>query len=124
MLFWVPCKSIEEANYLLAIVNSEALSGTVEPLMTKGQFGARDLHKHLWKLSIPEFDPADELHVAIAEAGAKAAVGAKVKLNELRSKRGDDLTVKIVRRELRTWLQTSDEGQAVEKAVSQLLADG
>ena len=124
VLFWVPCKSIEEANYLLAIVNSEALRETVKPLMTKGQFGARDLHKHLWKLPIPEFDPADELHIAVAVAGAKAAVGAKVKLDELRSQRGDDLTVKIVRRELRTWLRTSDEGQAVEKAVSRLLADG
>ena len=35
VLFWVPCKGIEEANYLLAIVNSEALRETVEPLMTK-----------------------------------------------------------------------------------------
>ena len=25
--------------------------------MPKGQFGARHLHKHLWKLPIPEFDP-------------------------------------------------------------------
>ena len=124
VVFWVPCKGIEEANYLLAIVNSDALRETVEPLMTKGQFGARDLHKHLWKLSIPEFDPADELHIAITEAGANAAVGAKLKLDELRSQRGDDLTVTVVRRELRTWLRTSDDGQAVENAVSRLLADG
>ena len=70
VLFWVPCKGIEEANYLLAIINSEALKETVKPLMTKGQFGARDLHKHLWKLPIPEFDPEQKLHVTIAEAGA------------------------------------------------------
>ena len=122
VLFWVPCKSLEEANYLLAIVNSEALRKTVEPLMTKGQFGARDLHNHLWKLPIPEFDPANELHIAIAQAGTKAAVGARVKLDELRLQRGDDLTVKIVRRELRTWLRTSEDGQAVEDCVVKLLA--
>ena len=29
----------------------------VTPLMSKGQFGARDLHKHLWKLPIPGVRP-------------------------------------------------------------------
>ena len=48
--------------------------------MSKGQFGARDLQKHLWKLPIPEFDPSQELHVTIAEAGATAAFAAEKKL--------------------------------------------
>ena len=90
--------------------------------MSKGQFGARDLHKHLWKLPIPRFDPAQELHVTIAEAGATAAAAAGKKLEELREQRGDRLTVKIARRELRKWLCTSDEGKAVENAVGKLLA--
>ncbi len=124
VLFWVPCKGIEEANYLLAIINSEALKETVKPLMTKGQFGARDLHKHLWKLPIPEFDPRRSLHIVIAEAGATAAAGAKAKLDGLRERRGDDVTVAMVRRELRTWLRTSDEGQAVESSVGKLLSNG
>jgi hypothetical protein len=89
VLFWVPCRSIEEANYLLAIINSGVLRKTVKPLMTKGQFGARDLHKHLRKLPIPEFDPAEGLQVTIAEAGAVAAAGAKAKLDHLRVQRGD-----------------------------------
>ncbi len=123
VLYWIPCRTIDEANYLVAVINSDTLQEAVKPLMSKGQFGARDLHKHLWKLHIPEFDPNEELHIAIAQAGTKAAVGARVKLDELRSQRGDDLTAKIVRRELRTWLRTSDDGQAVENAVSRLLAD-
>ena len=58
-LFWISCKDMQEANYLLAIINSKRLYATaVTPLMPKGQFGARHLHKHLWKLPIPEFDPA------------------------------------------------------------------
>ena len=108
VLFWVPCTGIEEANYLLAIVNSEALYESVSGLMPKGQFGARHLHKHLWNLPIPEFDPAEELHVVIAEAGVMAAARAKTILDHLREQRGDDLTVAIVRRELRAWLRTSD----------------
>ena len=93
LLFWVACKDTDEANYLLAIINSEALYEAVSGLMPKGQFGARHLHKHLWKLPIPRFDPAQELHVTIAEAGATAAAGAGKKLEELREQRGDKLTV-------------------------------
>ena len=75
-LYWVACKDVYEANYLVAVINSQVLSAAVAPLMPKGQFGARHLQKHLWKLPIPEFDPAQELHIAIAEAGAMAgAVG-------------------------------------------------
>ena len=123
-LFWVACKNSQEANYLLAIINSSALQEAVRPLMSKGQFGARDLQKHLWKLPIPEFNPAEQLHITIAEAGAAVAAKAKAKLNELREKRGDKLTVTIARRELRSWLRTSDEGNSVEDSVTKLLAGG
>ena len=123
-LFWVACKNSQEADYLLAIINSSALQEAVRPLMSKGQFGARDLQKHLWKLPIPEFDPTQELHTAIAKAGAAAAARANAKLSELREERGDKLTVTIARRELRAWLRTSDEGKSVEVSVGKLLAGG
>ena len=122
LLYWIPCRTIQAANYLLAIINSGVLQEAVTPLMSKGQFGARDLHKHLWKLPIPEFDPAQELHVAVAEAGETAGVAAGKKLEELRGQRGDKLTVTIVRRELRKWLRASSEGRAAESAVGRLLA--
>ena len=121
-LFWVACKDMEEASYLLAIINSEALYEGVQPLMPKGQFGARHVQKHLWKLPIPEFDPSQELHAIIAEAGATAAITAGKKLEALRQQRGDRLTVTIARRELRQWLRTSTEGRNVETAVARLLA--
>ena len=92
--------------------------------MSKGQFGARDLQKHLWKLPIPEFDPALKLHADIAKAGATTAAGAKAKLEELRGQWADRLTVTIVRRELRNRLRASTEGKAVETFVGRLLASG
>ena len=124
VLFWVPCKGIEEANYLQAIINSNALQKAVKPLMTKGQFGARDLHKQLWKLPIPKFNPKRKLHTDIAEAGSAAARGAGKALGELREQHADKLTWRITRRELRRWLRTSDEGRTVETAVGRLLAGG
>ena len=123
-LYWVTCGSHSEANYLLAIINSKTLYDAAISFMSKGQFGARDLHKHLWKLPIPEFDPALKLHADIAKAGAKAAAAAGEKLASLREQRGDELTVTIVRRELRNWLRASTEGKAVETFVGRLLASG
>ena len=119
-LFWIACKDAREADYLLAIINSDALYEAVAPLMTKGQFGARDLQKHLWKLPIPDFDPVNALHMDVADAGREAAVGAREKLDGLRADRGR-VTVRIARRELRKWLKSSPEGQSVEAAVAKLL---
>ena len=86
-----------------------------------GHIGARDLHKHLWKLPIPEFDAGNVLHASLAKAGERAAAGVAERLAELRAERGDRLTVTIARRELRKWLRESPEGAAVEEAVKDLL---
>ena len=121
-LYWTTSKDIQEANYLLAIINSEALYKAVAPLMAKGQFGSRHLVKQIWKLPIPEFDPDDPLHVAISDAGEAAAEGAARQLAQLRQQR-DRVTVTIARRELRKWLRQSPQGQAVEGAVRKLLGE-
>ena len=118
--FWVSCRDIQEATYLLAIINSAALYESVKPFMSKGQWGARDLHKHLWRLSIPEFDAGDPLHATIAQAGQAAADGAAKQLAALRTER-DHLTTAFARRRLRAWLRDSPEGGAVEDAVARLL---
>ena len=119
-LFWVACRDVQEAHYLLAIVNSDALFEMVTPLMSKGQFGARDLQKHLWKLPIPLFNPDDPLHVEVSEAGRVATVGAAQQLERLRQER-DRVTVTIARREIRKWLRESKAGKTVERVVTGLL---
>ena len=125
-IYWVACKDMEEANYLLAIINSDVLYQAVQPLMTKGQFGPRHLQKHLWKLPIPEFDPKQKLHVVIAKAGERAAAGAAQKLAEVREDWGSKFTVAIARRQLRAWLRSDSapEGKEVEAAVAALLGQG
>ena len=123
-LFWIACRNTQEANYLLGIINSNTLFETMEPLMPKGQFGARHVQKHLWKLPIPQFDPGRELHQSLAVAGELAAAGAAQRLAQLRQQRGNNVSVNIVRRELRQWLKTSPAGKAVETLVGRLLAGG
>ncbi len=121
-LFWIACKDIREAHYLLAIINSQTLYDAVESLMAKGQFGARHLQKHLWKLPIPEYDADNALHVELSEAG-EAAAGAARQLARLRQER-ERVTVTVARRELRAWLRASAEGAAAEAAVRRLLGGG
>ena len=119
-LYRISCKSEAEARYLVAIINSGELFESVAGLMPKGQYGARHLQKHLWKLPIPEFDDSNPLHVRISEVGSIAGEGAAAKLEQLREER-DRVTVTIARREIRKWLASSEEGRAVEEAVSELL---
>ena len=121
-LFWIACKDTQEAYYLMGIINSDALFEMVMPLMPKGQFGARDLQKHLWKLPIPEFDRTKRLHVTISNAGKAAAEGVTHQLATLRQER-ENVTVTVARRELRKWLRESAEGKSVETAVKRLLGD-
>ena len=123
LLYWTSCGTTDEAYYLVAIINSNSLYEMVKPLMSKGQFGARDMHKHLWRLPIPEFDGADATHVAISDAGRKAAVGVERELANLRQQYAR-LTVTIARREVRRWLRESVEGKMVEEVVGMLLGGG
>ena len=67
--YWIPCKDIIEARFLLSIINSDVLYEAMEPLMPKGQFGARHVQKHLWRLPIPLFDEHNQLHIDISAAG-------------------------------------------------------
>ena len=123
-LFWIPCRDQKEAHYLLAIINSDTLYEAVQPLMAKGQFGARHLQKQLWKLPIPAFDGSDALHREISEAGAAARKEAPKVVERLRrrlAKEDKEMTGAAARKEVRGWLKGSDEGQRVEGLVGRLL---
>ena len=119
-LYWLTCKDERESNYLLAIINSQKLFEATAPLMSKGQFGARDVHKHLWKLPIPEFDVSNPLHREISDAGSAAREAVNKVLENLRGER-DKVTVTVARREIRKWLRSSHEGREVEGLVARLL---
>ena len=119
-LYWLSCNTVQEARYLLAVINSDALRKRVEPLMPKGQFGARHLHKHLWKLPIPAFDPENADHIAVSDAGATAEKTADRQLQSIIAD-NEQITVTAIRKELRTWLEASPAGNSVESAVEKLL---
>ena len=71
-----------EAFYLCSILNSTIVDELIKPLQSKGLFGPRDIHKKVWELPIPQFDPSNENHVALAQLGEKCTE----KVSELISK--------------------------------------
>ncbi len=120
-LYQVTCRNIREANYLLAIINSNTLASKAKPFCpTNWKREIRHLHKHLWKLPIPEFDPKDALHANLSRLGRRAANEAEATIAPWRS---PDLTIRKARDILRhEWQPNSQTAQQIEESVRQLLS--
>ena len=123
-LYSVSCETSTEAHYLAAVINSRTLENAVRPLMPKGQFGARHVHRHLWRLPIPAYDATEGLHMELADSATEAAEGADVRLAELqvtREAQGKTTSVTVARRELRAWLDYASIGRRIDGLVGRLL---
>jgi hypothetical protein len=68
-LYWATCQTEDEAFYLLAILNSPIMTEMVSPFQSKGNFGARDFHLHVWNIAIPEFSANNSLHLELSQMG-------------------------------------------------------
>ena len=121
-LYQVICRDLEEAYYLLAIINSITLEKAVAPFQAKGQLGERDLHKHLWKLPIPAYDRECGDHFALAALGKRAADEAAAVIEGLAAMEGKTPTSQKARAQLRNeWQPGSVTAQAIEEGVRGLL---
>ena len=122
-LYQVTCRDLSEAYYLLAIINSVTMEEAVKDFMPTGLFGARHLHKHLWKLPIPEYDASNEKHAELSRLGRNATQECRTLLDKLVELNGDDwLTTTNARSSIRNgWQPASPTAQAIEVAVTELL---
>jgi hypothetical protein len=117
-LYWAAVGSTEEAHYLVAILNSAPLHRVVEPLMSEGLFGKRDIDKYVFAAPFPTFDAGDTAHAALVGLGKRAEqLAAEV---ELAKTWGFQKVRRVIRQALR------DHGIAAEidAAVAELLAIG
>jgi SAM-dependent methyltransferase len=81
--YWVAARSIEEAGYLTAIVNSATVLARIVPMQPRGWRDPRHFDNLVWELPIPEFDRQEALHRELADAASEAArVAAIVPLTE------------------------------------------
>ena len=118
--------SIDEALYLLAVLNSQNLENQTGIFMPRGLFGARHFHKHGWKLPIPRYDANDPLHIRLSELGATAEqeCQALIAQSDIPTKPAGDAQSRGARKMLRhEWQPNSEVAQDIEAAVAELLSD-
>ena len=125
-LYQTECQSEDEAHYVTAFLNSNALTKAAEMFMTKGLYGARDFHKHGWKLPIPRYDAGDPLHVSLSQLGQAAEQECAVLIagSDILAKSAGNAQSRAARRLLRhEWQSESNTARAIESVVAQLLSD-
>ncbi|MBV8055084.1 MAG: N-6 DNA methylase [Deltaproteobacteria bacterium] len=69
-LYWA-AESMYEAQYLIALLNSEALRAKIAAQQSRGQWGPRHFDKLLAN-AIPQFDGANPIHRDLVEAAERA----------------------------------------------------
>lgn len=71
-LYWLSCRSVAEAQYLTAVLNSEEVNRLIKPFQSVGLQGERDIHKKPLDLPIPYFNENGAAHMKLVQLGAKA----------------------------------------------------
>jgi len=113
--YWATARSAEEAQYLLAILNSAAALAKITDLQPHGQRDKRDFDNLVWTLPIPDYDPAEPLHRDLAEAAGRAeAISAATPLDP-----GAHFTAQ--RRAIRAALTEAGIAAEIEALVAALL---
>lgn len=71
-LYWAAAESINEALFLVTVLNSNSLLRLIQPLQARGEHNPRDFDKYVWQAPIPLFSADDPLHKTIVELGKRA----------------------------------------------------
>lgn len=71
-LYWAPCSSEQEADYLTAILNSDSINIAIKPFQSTGLMGERDIEKKVLDLPFPSFNPEMQKHRDLASLGGQA----------------------------------------------------
>jgi hypothetical protein len=113
-LYWASMETEEEADYLCALMNAPVTTETVRPFMSYGK-DERDIHKHVWEVPIPKYDPDVPAHRRLAELGKRAEeIVAEFPVDP-------DIHFSATRRHIRAYLEATAEGQEANEIVIELL---
>jgi N-6 DNA Methylase len=116
-LYWTPVDTLEEARYLCAVLNSQALADAVVSLQARGQHNPRDFDMHIFALPFPAFEANHQLHARLVQLAARAElVAGSVELD-------DRWQFQKARRVTREALHEDGVAREIDAAVSDLIAD-
>ncbi len=71
-LYYAAFATRQEADYVVAVLNSETVNAAIKPFQSAGLMGERDIHKKLLELPIPLFDGKNPKHLRLSHLGANA----------------------------------------------------
>lgn len=113
-LYWATAQTMDEANYLVALLNAPRLSKLVRPYQSVGAFGPRDFDKYVWLAPIPRYDSEKRVHRQLRDLAMEATAFAKeVDI--------DGMGFQTARREIRKRLDMSGVATSLDEAVRTIL---
>ncbi len=65
--YWFATNNKDEAEYLVAFLNSDFANLTIKDFQSTGLFGHRDIHKKILELPLPQFNSSNSTHQKISE---------------------------------------------------------
>lgn len=114
-LYWGPVDSVEEGQYLCAILNSDRFAEAVRPLQARGQHNPRHFDMHIFAVAFPLFDSSAQLHMELVGLAERAeALVASLEFDSTRQ-------FQQARREVREALREEGISAEIDQAVSSLL---
>jgi SAM-dependent methyltransferase len=114
-LYWASVHSLDEADYLSAVMNAPVTTELVRPFMAYSK-DERHIHKHVWEVPIPLYDANNPTHRRLTELG-RAAEGIVVGFPI-----NPDLHFAATRRHIRELLDSTPEGQEINEIVFEMLS--
>lgn len=94
-----------EAYYLSGFLNAPLVLELIEEMMSQGLFGGRDIHKRVWEIAIPEYDPAKELHQEIRDRAIEGEQRTEKMLPDLLEGRNPNTALGHIRGDQREELE-------------------
>lgn len=67
--YWCEVRTLNEAYYVAAFLNSGYANGAIKDFQSQGLFGERDIHKLIVMLPLPAYNGKNEEHLRVAELG-------------------------------------------------------
>ena len=114
-LYWGAAANLDEGRYLVAILNSVALTELVRPLQARGEHNPRHYDKYIFQVPIPLYDPADADHLRLVELAERAErVAADVDLPSVR--------FETLRRRIRESLAADGVSSEIDEIVTRLIS--
>jgi hypothetical protein len=115
VLYWAATTSTAEARYLTAILNAQETTRRVEPMQSRGLFGARHFDKYVWYLGFPEYRETDGRHQALVSLAIEAEEIAEAVTLDV------GVAFQVARKRVRRALVETGVQARLDQAVSDLL---